>query len=196
MESSNPRDRSMRTLWFAAALFFAQLTTPPGEGFAATVTACTSINLCYCINADNQDSINANISRVRQMISDQRTQGKAIGYISIPLSTTGGSYFGVNQDIAKEIKDRIERRFGRNSAWMLNPGAEGNLPAGASGADYMLMWTRILEGRSGLGEDFDFMYFVGPSDIAQFFGLDGNADMEKIDAYFDKRFASDPKLKD
>jgi len=186
----------MRTFWFAAALGLEQLTMSPAEGIAATVTACTSINLGYCINADNQDAVNANIARVRQLIVDQKTQGKAIGYISIPLSTTGGSYFGVNQDIAKEIRDRIEKRFRRNSVWMLNPGAEGNLPAGASGADYMLMWTKILEGRSGLGEDFDFVYFVGPSDIAQFFGLDGNADMEKIEAYFDKRFASDPKLKD
>jgi len=186
----------MRTFWFAAALGLEQLTMSPAEGIAATVTACTSINLCYCINTDNQDAVNANIARVRQLIVDQKAQGKAIGYISIPLSTTGGSYFGVNQDIAKEIRDRIEKRFGRNSVWMLNPGAEGNLPAGASGADYMLMWTKILEGRSGLGEDFDFVYFVGPSDIAQFFGLDGNADMEKIEAYFDKRFASDPKLKD
>src|SRR5258707_2498923 len=179
-----------------SALGLAQLTMSLAEGIDATVTPCTSINLCYCINADNQDSINANIARVRQLIVDQRTQGKAVGYISIPLSTTGGSYFGVNQDIAKEIKDRIEKRFGRNSVWMLNPGAEGNLPAGASGPDYMLMWTKILEGRNGLGEDFDFIYFVGPLDIAQFFGLDGNADMEKIEAYFDKRFVNDERLKD
>jgi hypothetical protein len=186
----------MRTLWFAAALGVAQLAMSPGQGSSATITACTSINLCYCINADNQDAINANIARVRQLIIDQRTQSKAIGYISVPLSTTGGSYFGVNQDIAKEIKDRIEKRFGRNSVWMLNPGAEGNLPAGASGPDYMLMWTKILEGRNGLGEDFDFVYFVGPADIAQFFGLDGNAEMEKIEAYFDKRLANDQRLKD
>src|SRR5260370_37640758 len=184
----------MRTFWVGGG-WVGELKVSPGEGIAATITACTSINLCYCINAGNQDSINANISRVRQLISDQRTQGKAIGYISIPLSTTGGGYFGVNQEIAKDIKDRIEKRFGRNSVWVLNPGAEGNLPAGASGADYMLMWTKILEGRSGLGEDFDFFYFVGPSDIAHFFGLDGNADMEKIEAYFDKRLANDPKLK-
>src|SRR5258708_29225863 len=143
----------MRTLWFAAALGVAQLSVSPGQGSAATITACTSINLCYCINADNQEAINANIARVRQLIIDQRTQGKAIGYISVPLSTTGGSYFGVNQDIAKEIKDRIEKRFGRNSVWMLNPGAEVSLPAGASGPDSMLRRTQILEGATGPARD-------------------------------------------
>jgi hypothetical protein len=78
---------------------------------------------------------------------------------------------------------------------MLNPGAEGNLPAGASGADYMYMWTKILEGRSGLGEDFDFIYFVGTSDFARFFGLTGIADMERIEGYFDDRLTKDPHLK-
>src|SRR5258708_13004640 len=98
-----------------SALGLAQLTMSLAEGIDATVTACTSINLCYCINADNQDSINANIARVRQLIVDQRTQGKAVGYISIPLSTTGGSYFGVNQDIAKEITTRLNKRFAPTS---------------------------------------------------------------------------------
>jgi hypothetical protein len=177
---------------FAAGL----VTASPGQGRADTVTACTTINLCYCINTNNRDVINTNITRVRQLIIDQRSQGKAIGYLSIPLSTAGGAYFGVNVDVAKETKERIEKRFGPKSVWMLNPGAEGNLPAGASGADYMLMWTKILEGRSGLGEDFDFFYFVGPSDFAKSFNFDGTGDMEKIEAYFDKRYATDQKFKE
>jgi hypothetical protein len=163
---------------------------------ADTITACTTLNICYCVNKDLMTAINDNIARVRQLIVDQRNRGKAIGYLSIPLSTVGGSYFWVNVEIAQQAKASIEKRYGTNSVWVLNPGAEGNLPANATGADYMLMWTKILEGRSGLGEDFDFFYFVGPSTSAQFFGLDGNADMEKIDAYFDKRAASDDKLKD
>jgi hypothetical protein len=172
------------------------VTAWPSQGRADTVTACTSINLCYCINTSNRDLINANIVRVRQLIVDQRSQGKAIGYLSIPLSTAGGSYIGVNLDVAKEAKERIEKRFGPNSVWMLNPGAEGTLPPGASGADDMLMWTKILEGRSGLGEDFDFFYFVGPAEFAKTFNLDGDADMAKIDAYFAKRYASDQKFKE
>jgi hypothetical protein len=168
----------------------------PTEGNAASVTACTILNLCYCINGGNLDAINANIARVRKLIVDQRAQGKAIGYMSIPLSTVGGSYYGVNADVAKDTKEAIERRLGPHAVWMLNPGAEGNLPKGASGADYMYMWTKILEGRSGLGEDFDFFYFVGPSEFARIFSLTGTADMQRIEAYFDDRLAKDADLRD
>jgi len=77
---------------------------------------------------------------------------------------------------------------------VLNPGtADANLPKG-SGADYMLMWTSILEGRDGLGEDLDFVYFAGPQDFARVFELDGSADMARIEAYFDKRLKADPEL--
>jgi hypothetical protein len=161
----------------------------------AKVTACTTINLCYCINADKRAAIFENVAQIRQLIADQKGLGKAIGYLSVPLSTSGGGYSTVNKDVARKVKDRIEKRFGANSVWILNPGAEGNLPSGASSADYMYMWTQILEGRNGLGEDFDFFYFAGPSDFAQFFSLTGESDMEKIGAYFDQRLTSDPSLK-
>ena len=78
---------------------------------------------------------------------------------------------------------------------ILNPGAEGNLPGGATGADYVHMWTQILEGRGGFGEDFDFFYFVGPSDFARFFDLNGTGDADRLGAYFDQRLASDGALK-
>ncbi len=167
----------------------------PTGARAGTVTACTAIDLCYCVDTEVRSQIDANVARVRQLIAEQRKQDKAIGYMSIPLSTAGGSYFGVNTDVAAQTKDNLEKRFGANSAWILNPGAEGNLPPAANGADYMFMWTTILEGAKGLGEDFDFFYFVGPSAFRRFFGLDGNGDMEKIDAYFERRLASDPNLK-
>ncbi len=167
----------------------------PSESAGANVTACTTINLCYCINESNRGAIDDSIARIRKLIVDQKTQGKAIGYMSIPLSTAGGSYYGVNADVARDTKDSIERRLGQHSVWILNPAVEGNLPRGASGADYMYMWTKILEGGSGLGEDFDFIYFVGPSEFARFFGLTGAADMGRIEAYFDDRFAKDPDLK-
>lgn len=178
-----------------AVVALAMLASPGAQAAAAKVTACTAINICYCIHEDYLDAINKNIARLRQIIVEQRAQGKAIGYMSIPLSTVGGSYYGVNAEVAKKTKDGIEERFGQHSVWILNPGAEGNLPTEATGADFMYMWTKILEGRNGLGEDFDFFYYVGPSAFAQFFGFDGKADMEKIDAYFAKQLASDPGLK-
>ena len=105
------------------------------------------------------------------------------------FSTAGGSYFTINKEIAAQAKAHVERRFGANSLWTLNPGTdEANLPPGrSSGADYMMMWTRVLEGDRGLGEDFDFIYFTGPSVFAAYFGLTGVADMEKIEARFDEK---------
>jgi hypothetical protein len=173
----------LNTIWPSPA-------APPVE----KVTACTAINVCYCITASHRDAIAANVVRVRQLIASQRAAGKAIGYLSIPLSTLGGGYMGVNREVAQQTKDRIERRFGSGSVWVLNTGAEGNLPDGATGPDYMYMWTQILEGRGGFGEDFDFFYFTGPADFAQFFGLTGTGDADKISAYFDQRVATDSEL--
>jgi hypothetical protein len=158
------------------------------------VTVCTFVQICYCVAATNLNAITTNVARVRQFIAEQRAAGKMIGYLSVPLSTTGGSYVGVNREVAQRTKDRIESHFGSGSVWMLNPGAEGNLPENASGADYMYMWTQILEGRGGFGEDIDFFYFVGPRDFARFFGLTGSGDAERIAAYFDQRIATDSDL--
>jgi hypothetical protein len=163
----------------------------PAAPLIQKVTACTGISVCYCVTASNQDAIAANVAKVRQHVADQRAMGKMIGYLSVPLSTAGGGYFDVNQEVAQETKDRIERRFGSGSVWILNPGTEGALPDNATGADYMYMWTQVLEGRGELGEDFDFFYFVGPKDFARFFAFSGTGDAEKIIAYFDQRLATD-----
>lgn len=88
---------------------------------------------------------------------------------------------------------------GAASAWVLNPAMpEANIPdvAGvrAGGAEYMAMWTRVLEGPLGLGEDFDFIYYAGPSDFAAYFGLTGNADLDRLAAYFAERVRTDAEL--
>ena len=184
------RSAAIMTLAVAAVLVGGS-----SETRAASVTACTALNICYCINSDNKGAIDANIARIRQMLADARGGGKSIGYMSIPLSPAGGGYFPINRDVALKTKDDIDKRFGAQSVWMLNPGAAGNLPAGASGADYMYMWTTVLEGPRGMGDDFDFFYFVGPRDFGRFFALSGDADFTKIDAYFDNRVATDPDFK-
>ena len=35
------------------------------------VTACTAINVCYCITASHRDAIATNVVRIRQLIADQ-----------------------------------------------------------------------------------------------------------------------------
>ena len=64
-----------------------------------------------------------------------------------------GAFFDVNLQVAAEIKDRIERQYGIQDVWALNPGTntkDFSLPSGALGPDYMLMWSQVLEGEDGL----------------------------------------------
>src|SRR5262249_36874286 len=131
----------------------------------------------------------------RDMIGKQRAQGKAIGYMSVPISTIAGSYYGINVKVGTEVKEQVESRFGAKDAWILNPAAvQAGRPQNAGGAAYVLVRAGGLEGKTGLGEDFDFVYFVGPSDFARHFALDGRADMERLDAYYDNLVKTDPDL--
>jgi hypothetical protein len=177
---------------------------------AATVTACTALDICYCVNTDYLGAINANVPRVRQLIADNKAKGKAIGYLSVPLSPAGGGSAQINSEAATWIASDVETRLGHSSVWILDPGAEGSAAMkGASGADYMYMWTQILEGRGGHGEDFDFYYFTGPTDFSKYF-LQPKKDSKeqpkndsgqvkdyfgKLNDFFDQRVASDPEFR-
>jgi len=170
------------------------------SALAANATQCTATGACYCSNADFGAAIAEKVAYYRKTMADERAKGKAIGYLSVPLSTVGGSYFGINREVSKLTKERIEARFGPSAVWVLDPTAkEADLPtlAGvrASQADYLLMWTRVLEGEHGLGQDFDFVWFAGPSDFANYFGLTGRGDMERIAAFYDERLAKDADFK-
>ena len=163
----------------------------------ARVTLCTSIDLCYCVSSNYRDKISANVVRVRQLIADNRKKGRAIGYLSVPISPAGGGYSLYNIKAAGDIAANVEARFGKRAVWVLNPAAEGSAEMdGASGADYMYMWTTILEGQKGNGEDFDFFYFAGPSDFAKWFNLPAAGKLEALDDYFDARVKDDRKFKE
>src|SRR5690242_18469421 len=92
---------------------------------SSTVTACTRLDFCYCVNSDYRDAIEANVARVRALIASNKAQGKAIGYLSVPLSPAGGGSFAVNAEIAAATASGVTARLGAQSAWILNPGAEG-----------------------------------------------------------------------
>ena len=177
---------------FAALLGGFVAITANAPANAAKTTECTKINLCYCVNSDLKATIDTKVVRLRQLLADQRKAGKLVGYMSVPLSPSGGGNFDVNKEVAESAKAAIEKRFGAEYLFVLNPGTpDADLPNG-SGADYMLMWTTLLEGPNGLGEDLDFAYFVGPRDFARYFALDGTADLAKIDRYFDERIKANP----
>jgi len=183
-----------------AAALFACAAAIPLPAVAATVTECTGIGLCFCVNPDFKGAVAEKVAYFRAQLAEQRAKGKATGYMSIPLSTAGGAFFNVNREVAEQAKARIEARYGTASVWVLNPTAkDADLPTlsgvRAGQGDYMLMWTRVLEGANAMGEDFDFVYFTGPSDFAGFFALTGKGDMDRIAAYFDERMAKDADLK-
>jgi hypothetical protein len=170
-------------------LVFALAAAPAAQ--AAKATACTKLGLCYCVNDELAATIAQRVERFRQVVAEQRRAGKAIGYLSVPLTAAGGGNFDVNKEVAERAKAAIEARFGAEYVYVLNPGTlDADLPKG-TGADYMLMWTSLLEGTDGLGH-FDFVYFAGPGDFARYFGFDGSNDMAKLDAYFDQRVKSNP----
>ena len=159
---------------------------------AAKVTACAKVGLCYCANDDHQAAVDAKVDKFRQVIAAERKAGKAVVYLSVPLSAAGGGNFAVNREVAAATKRAIEKRYGADYVYVLDPTTpDADLPRGAGGAEYMVLWTAVLEGPDGMG-DFDAEYFAGPADFARYFGFDGTNDMGKLDAYFDKRSATDP----
>ena len=165
----------------------------PVAAHAAKATECTKLGICYCVNDELKPAIAAKVDRFRALVAEQRKAGKAVGYLSVPLSSAGGGHFDINAEVAASAKEAIEKRFGSDYLFVLNPGTlDADLPKG-TGADYMLMWTTLLEGPDGLG-DFDFVYFAGPQDFARYFKFDGNNDMAKLDAFYDNRVKSDPKF--
>ncbi len=196
----NSGARALRRLVATAAFVVAAGVSLAPVAQAANATECTGVGACYCVNEDFRAAVADKVDYFRKAIAAERAKGKAIGYMSVPLSTTGGSYFNVNREVAEKVKERVEARYGASSLWLLNPTArDADLPSQGSvragQGDYLLLWTRVLEGPKSLGEDFDFVYFVGPSDFAAFFGLTGRDDMERIAAYFDERLARDEDLK-
>ena len=191
------RQRSLQARTWQGALVAAALALPSAVHAGDLVTACTRLDICYCTNTDYQKAITDNVDRVRKLIKENRDQGKAIGYLSVPLSPAGGGSYFLNKDIADKMAKRVTARFGARAVWILNPGdqAGDGMDSKASGADFMYMWTQILEGPTGEGEDFNFFYFAGPADFGKFFNLTGQGDLETLEAWFDQHAAEYPDLK-
>src|SRR5436853_3063816 len=66
------------------------LATAQRSAYAAKSTECVKIGICYCVNDDLKTAIASKVERFRQLIAEQRKAGKAVGYLSVPLTSTGG----------------------------------------------------------------------------------------------------------
>ena len=157
---------------------------------AERVPKTTVVGSVYMVEPAFEPVLQETIARLRALISEQRAQGKLIGFVSIPLSTRGGGYRDINTEVSEQIKNKLEKRFGADHFWALAPGlVESSLPRvngmSAGGGEYMYMWTEVLAGPQGLGEQFDLIYFSGPSDFANYFGLNGSDDLGKLQSYLE-----------
>src|ERR1043166_9140890 len=96
------------------------LAWPTAASAGDKFTACTRLDICYCVNSDYRDAVSANVTRVRQLIATRKAEGKAIGYLSIPLSPAGGGSFTLNSRIAGKRAENVTARFGVRSMFLLN----------------------------------------------------------------------------
>jgi hypothetical protein len=112
MTASITRNRVFAAITSAAfsALSLAQAPATPPK--IVQTTQCTTIKMCYCVNDEFLPLIDEKVKLLRATIAAERAKGKAIGYFSVPLSTTGGGYFNVNVEVSSLAKERIEERFG------------------------------------------------------------------------------------
>jgi hypothetical protein len=137
------------------------------------------------------------IDDVRSEIAQAKTDGRFIAYLSVPISPKGGGHFDTNNAIAKATADAIETRFGRrvkviNSA-AFNLPTVGERPPG--GGEYMAVWSDVIAGRDGKGDEFDMIYFVGPTDVWSYFGLAGAGLIDQLEGWIDRKASEEPDFK-
>jgi hypothetical protein len=184
-------------------LLLVALGTILGESWAAQPPAArtrrtTVLGTVYDVDPRFDQLIAGNIARARKVIGEQRAQGKFIAYVSVMISKRGGSHEATNLKIAAQVKDQLETRYGRDRFYALNPG-EFQMGAVAGeepqGGDFLYMWTEILAGTDGKGSDFDFVYFVGPSDVHQFFGDPQHGILDNVEARVDLWAKNDDRFR-
>jgi len=112
------------------------------------------------------------IKLIKEDIYRARVQGRMIIYLSCPISSRGGGYFGTNVEITEFTRMRLLKEWG-TGFWILNPGGyqlESKAGSGlihrhalnlwgakgekrlndlikespAADGDYMRMWTQVL----------------------------------------------------
>lgn len=173
---------------FATFSFMTLLLWNAQADAAQTVT--TSLGTSYCVDSDFLPTLAAKAGELRKLAHQARLDGKLVGYISVPLSATGGGVTDINRSVSSDIKDRVELDFG-GRIWMLAPGSvEASIPPvngkTAAGPEYMYMWTQVLAGSDGLGEDFDLFYFAGPRDFWVAMKLRDASRVSQLEALADK----------
>jgi hypothetical protein len=162
------------------------------------------------------------ISQIKSDIARARAEDRLLAYLSCPISSRGGGWSGTNVDIALHVERALLERWGE-AFWVLNP-AQYQLESKAGkglinrhaarlgidletlqakssplGGDYMRMWTKVLveDDDGNVGRNFDAFYFLGPRDVYSFFTHDATLTLTSgIEAYFSRKFSTDPGFRD
>jgi hypothetical protein len=184
----------MKSLKTLSCLFLLLLVA---NSAAQTFEKKTVLGTSFRVDPVFEPLLEKSIERLRSVIRVRREFGKLIGFVSIPLSSRGGGNRDLNVEISEHIKANLDKRFGERHFWALAPGlVESHLPSvegrSARGGEYMYMWTEVLAGEKGLGEDFDLVYFSGPSDFGDFFGFTGQNDLQKLEEFMNNRADQNP----
>ena len=161
------------------------------------------------------------VSLIKGEIARAQADDRVIVYLSCPISSRGGGYYGTNVDIAKHIEHRLMADWGHRF-WILNPAryqleskeGTGLMQQHARklgikadklknlkphGGDNMRMWTRVLieDNVDNTARDFDMFYFIGPTDVRDFFTSGGAVTVTAgIEEYFARKFTIDPDFRD
>jgi hypothetical protein len=162
------------------------------------------------------------IALIKSDVARARAEDRLVAYLSCPISSRGGGWFGTNVDIARHVERSLLERWGE-AFWVLNP-VQYQLESKAGtglinrhaerlgidlaklmsksspgGGDYLRMWTKVLveDGADNLGRNFDAFYFLGPRDVLSFFTQSESLTLTAgIDAYFSRKFSTDASFRD
>jgi len=140
--------------------------------------------------------VDQKIGLFRQQLADAKAGGKLTIYLSIPFSSRGGGYRGINIDVAAALTQSLSTYLGVDRVFMLNPSVKAaDLDASAGQGDYLYMWSAVLSGEDGLATNLDAAYMTGPSDFSRALGIDGDNKIAAVERLFESRLASDANFK-
>lgn len=190
--------RNLRKLFWAMAVGCALMPALPATADSSPPAPlrhaeCLMGNYCLCVTDGLQATIERKAKVFRDAIHTAHTKNKLAIYLSVPLSGSPGAYFALNREVANDIADTLAKRFGAEAVWVLNPATpDADIPKGASQADYMYLWSRVLYDAEHANDGVDLVYFAGPSDFASHLRLNGTDDLVFLGDYFDHRVKTDP----
>lgn len=166
----------------------------------------TTANTWFAVDAAFDGLLEQRVATIRKDLQARRGAGAFLAYISTPISPRGGGHTPTNVEIALHVRDRLHAEYGAKF-WALCPAepqyslptVDGHKPGGG---EYMWMWTEVLVGEHGAGDEFDLVYFVGPDDVRSFFckRAGGQAEaripiLDSLDAFIADRAKADAEFR-